>query len=172
VELILIKDVPNLGLANEVIKVKDGYARNYLLPQHLAVVATAGVKKERSKKIERAIERKKAALSAAQELAERIGRLKIEFVRKSSDDGRLFGSVTKEEIVDAMKSVHLIELERRMILLIQPLKSVGEHVVKLKFDGGVFCNLMVHINAEGAEKVKEKKPEQAEVAVDEASEQA
>ena len=81
-ELILTKDVATLGIANEVVRVKDGYARNYLLPNKLAIIATKASRIERASKIKKALERKKERLSQAQELADRMSRIHIEFTRK------------------------------------------------------------------------------------------
>jgi large subunit ribosomal protein L9 len=145
VELILTKDVPNLGIANEVVTVKDGYARNYLLPSKLAIIATEANKKERAKKIERAMVRREARMAEAQELADRLTRIRVSFTRKTSDEGRLFGSVTKEEICDALKDQHHIELDKRCVQMTAGLKELGEHAVKIKVESGIVGMLNVQI---------------------------
>jgi len=147
-QLILVKDVPNVGIANEIVKVKDGYARNYLLPQNLAVIATQGNLKERAKKIEAAKERKQVRMGEAQELADRMNRIQVTFERKSSEEGRLFGSVTKEEIVEALAELHHIEVDRRLIHLPHALKTVGETLVKVKLEQGISAQLSVVIETD------------------------
>lgn len=147
-ELILTKDVPSLGIANEVVKVKPGYARNYLLPRRLAIVATPASLKERAGKIAAAADRRRQQLSEAMELADRIGRISVSFERKSSDEGRLFGSVTKEDIVNQLKEMHMIEVDRKSISLDQPIKLTGETLVKIRLETGVSANLTVVVSAE------------------------
>lgn len=166
-ELILTKDVPALGIADEVVRVKPGYARNYLLPNKLAVVATPAAVKERSGRIAKALERKKQQLAQANELAERIGRISVTFTRKSSEEGRLFGSVTKEDIANQLKEVHFIELDRRIISMETPIKTVGESVVRVRLDSGVSALLTVIVVSENhkpevAAKVEEVVEEKAE----------
>jgi len=166
-ELILTKDVPALGIADEVVRVKPGYARNYLLPNKLAVVATPAAVKERSGRIAKALERKKQQLAQANELAERISRISVTFTRKSSEEGRLFGSVTKEDIANQLKEVHFIELDRRIISMETPIKTVGESVVRVRLDSGVSALLTVIVVSENhkpevAAKVEEVVEEKAE----------
>jgi len=160
-ELILTKDVPSLGIANEVVRVKPGYARNYLLPNHLAIVATPGAVKERAGKIAKALERKKAQLAQAQELAERISRISISFTRKSSEEGRLFGSVTKEDIADQLKESHFIEVDKRLVSMENPIKLVGEHQVRVRLESGVSSLLTVHVISENHKPQVAESPEPA-----------
>jgi len=151
VEVLLNEDIPSLGISNEVVVVKDGYARNFLLPQGLAIVATDAVKKERAHKIAKAIKRKEERISQAQELAERMENIYIEFERKSSEEGKLFGSVTKGDIVEELDKTHLIQIDRKQIHLDSPLKQVGENPVKIRLETGVSAFLSVLIKPEGGE---------------------
>jgi large subunit ribosomal protein L9 len=169
VEVLLTEDIPSLGISNEVVIVKDGYARNYLLPQGLAILATAAVKKERAKKIAKAMERKEERMSQAQELADRMARIHIDFERKSSEEGKLFGSVTKGDIVEELENTHLIKIDRKQIHLENPLKMIGENQIRIRLESGISANLVVMINPEGgavkvpaAEETPQKDPSQAE----------
>jgi large subunit ribosomal protein L9 len=172
VELVLTKDVPNVGIANEVVTVKDGFARNYLLPQKMAVVATPSILKERANKIERAKERKQKCISEAMELAERINKLRVNFLRKTSEEGRLFGSVTKEEIADALKADHLIEVDKRMIVVPNNhIKEIGETVVKVKLETGIVGLLTVEVKSENIPEKVEEAPVVAEEVVEETTEE-
>jgi len=148
VEVLLMNDVPSLGLENEVVNVKDGYARNFLLPNRMAILATDSVRKERASKIEKALERKKERMSVAQELADRMSRLTLSFTRKSSEEGRLFGSVTKSDIVESLQNDHLIEIDRRSLYLPQALKQVGVSEVKVRLEAGVSAYISVAVAAE------------------------
>lgn len=148
-ELILTKDVPNVGIADEVVRVKDGFARNYLLPRKLAVVATGAAVIERASKIQRAKERKAIRLAEASELAERMSRLKVSFERKASEEGRLFGSVTKDEIVTALADLHHITIDRKQMHLPVALKTLGEVQVKIRLETGISGILNVEILPEG-----------------------
>ena len=148
-ELILTQDVPNVGIANEVVRVKDGFARNYLLPKQLAVIATSASVNERSAKILKAKERKAIRLAEASELAERMSRLKVTFERKASEEGRLFGSVTKEEIVSALAELHHITIDRKQMHLPTALKTLGETQVKIRLETGISGILAVEITPEG-----------------------
>lgn len=148
-ELILTQDVPNVGIANEVVRVKDGFARNYLLPRKLAVVATSASVNERAAKIQKAKERKAIRLAEASELAERMSRLKVSFERKASEEGRLFGSVTKEDIVSALADLHHITIDRKQMHLPLALKTLGETQVKIRLETGISGILVVEITPEG-----------------------
>lgn len=150
-EVLLNKDIPSLGIANEVVVVKSGYARNFLLPQGLAVVATEALKKERAHKIALAAKRKEERISEAQQLAERMEKISVQFERKSSEEGKLFGSVTKDDIVTDLQKSHLIEVDRKQIHMDSPLKQVGETQVKIRLESGVSAFLNVIIMPEGGE---------------------
>tara|TARA_B100001121_G_C18614879_1_gene586312 strand:- start:280 stop:819 length:540 start_codon:yes stop_codon:yes gene_type:complete len=148
-ELILTQDVPNVGIANEVVRVKDGFARNYLLPKKLAVIATSASVNERAAKIQKAKERKAIRLAEASELAERMSRLKVTFERKASEEGRLFGSVTKEDIVSALAELHHITIDRKQMHLPTAIKTLGETQVKIRLETGISGVLAVEITPEG-----------------------
>ena len=148
-ELILTQDVPNVGIANEVVRVKDGFARNYLLPRKLAVIAPSASVNERAAKIQKAKERKAIRLAEASELAERMSRLKVSFERKASEEGRLFGSVTKEDIVSALAELHHITIDRKQMHLPTALKTLGETQVKIRLETGISGVLDIEITPEG-----------------------
>lgn len=160
-EVLLNKDIPSLGISNEVVVVKDGYARNYLLPQGLAVIATDALKKERAQKIALATKRKEERISEAQQLAERMEKISIQFERKSSEEGKLFGSVTKDDIVEDLQKTHLISVDRKQIHMDSPLKQVGEIQIKIRLESGVSAFLNVIIKPEGGEIVKKTEEKSA-----------
>ncbi|MCO4781124.1 MAG: 50S ribosomal protein L9 [Candidatus Cloacimonetes bacterium] len=152
-ELILTKDVPTLGYANEIVKVKPGYARNYLLPNNLAMVSSPAARKDRANKIVKAEEMRKVRFSNAEELADRLARISVDFTRKSSEEGKLFGSVTKEDIVTELKEKHLIEVDKKQLHLSVPVKTIGEFQVKIRLETGISGMLIVNVQAENHEEL-------------------
>jgi large subunit ribosomal protein L9 len=150
-EVILREHVDNLGRRGEVVKVANGYARNYLLPRKLALPATAGNKQhvERERKI---LEAREAVDKAqAEAVATRLGAISIAIARRVGDTDQLYGSVTSGDIADFLKAKGF-EIDRRKLILPEPIKSIGEHDVPLKLHREVTVALKVHVVKEGAER--------------------
>ena len=148
-EVILREHVDNLGRRGEIVKVADGYARNYLLPRKLALLATDGNKKviEREKvkfDIKEAEEQK-----VAQAVADRLATVEIEIARKVGDTQALFGSVTTSDIAAALLAKGF-EIDRRKLQLREPIKKLGEYAVPLKLHLDVTTTVKVKVVAEGA----------------------
>lgn len=143
-KVILIDEIRGLGGRGDVVQVKDGYARNFLFPKNLAREATPG----NLKAVEQ--ERKKwAALSAqektqAEALAEKIAGLKVEVKKRVGDSGTLFGSVTANEIADAL-AAQGIEVDKRRIELTHPIKNVGSHSVEVRLHREVTAKVDVDV---------------------------
>ena len=156
--ILLREDIESLGGRGEVVKVKAGYARNYLLPQGLATVATKGNVKQIEQ--ERAALLKKAAVekATAEAQKEQMGEIALSFERKAGDHGTLFGSVTSMDIADALKEKGY-EIDRRKINLRDAIKETGEYKVNVKLHREVVLPLAVTVTAEGAEVVEEPKAE-------------
>ena len=143
-DVILTENVKDLGLIGEVVKVKPGYGRNYLVPQGLAVEANASNLKELEHH-KRQLARKAEKLSKeAADIKARIEAVECSFVHKASEEGKLFGSVTSADIADALTEKG-IEIDRRKILLDQPIKSLGEHGVEIKINAGVNATIKVTV---------------------------
>ena len=150
--VILTENVKGLGAIGEVVKVKPGYARNYLVPQGLAVEANDRNLKELEHH-KRQLMRKAEKLSQeAADIKARIEALTCSFVHKASEEGKLFGSVTTMEIADEL-AAQGVEIDRRKILLDQPIKSLGEHVVEIKLNAGVNASLRISVASEDAQDV-------------------
>ena len=150
-QVILLEKVVNLGALGDVVKVKDGYARNYLLPQGKATRATPESLAEFEKKRTALEQAQSQALMAAQEKGSKLGGLMIQVTQKAGVDGRLFGSVTNVDIVDALKAQGF-EVERAMIRLPQgPLKTVGDHEVTVALHADVVAHIKVSVLGETAE---------------------
>ena len=148
-EVILRQHVDNLGRRGEIVKVADGYARNYLLPKKLALPATAGNKQhvERERKIFEAREAEERG--QAETLAGRLAALTISIARRVGDTEQLYGSVTASDIAEFLKEKGF-EIDRRKLILPEPIKAIGEHDVPLKLHREVTVPLKVHVVKEGA----------------------
>ena len=148
-EVILREHVDNLGKRGEIVKVADGFARNYLLPRKLALLATDGNRKhvERERKIMETRESQEKA--GAEAIATRLAAVDIAITRRVGDTEQLYGSVTAADIVDFLKSKGF-EVDRRKLILPEPLKALGEFDVPLKLHREVTVPLKVKVVKEGA----------------------
>jgi large subunit ribosomal protein L9 len=149
-EVILRAHVDNVGKRGEIVKVADGFARNYLLPRKLALPATDGNRKhvERERKI---VEAREATEKAqAEGLAARLTGIEIAIARRVGVTEQLYGSVTAVDIADFLKG-HGFEIDRRKLILPEPIKAIGEHTVPLKLHREVTVPLKVRVVKEGAD---------------------
>ena len=148
-EVILREHVDNLGKRGEIVKVADGFARNYLLPRKLALPATTGNRKhvERERKIMETREAEEK--STAEGIATRLAAVDISIARRVGDTEQLYGSVTASDIVDFLKGKGF-EVNRRKLILPEPLKTLGEFDVPLKLHREVTVPLKVKVVKEGA----------------------
>lgn len=146
-QVLLLKNVPGVGNAGEVKKVADGYARNYLLPNKLAVSATEGAVKQ-AETIKEAVARREAkTLAAAQELAKILGQTTITFYAKAGEGDRLFGSITSADIAEKLAEKH-INVDKRKIELPSPIKALGERQVVIKVHPEVTAEVTVVVERE------------------------
>jgi large subunit ribosomal protein L9 len=149
-EVILRDHVEKLGKRGEIVKVSDGYARNYLLPRKLALPATEGNKKhvERERRIMETREAEEK--SQADAIASRLSTIDITIARRVGDTEQLYGSVTAADIAEFLKTKGF-EIDRRKLILPEPIKTLGEHDVPLKLHRDVTAPLKVKVVREGAE---------------------
>lgn len=149
-QVILLEKVVNLGNLGDIVKVKDGYARNFLIPQRKARRATKDAIAEfeaRRSELEKAAAEK---LAAAQALGEKLSGLTVQITQKSGVDGRLFGSVTNHDIADALKTQGF-DVEKSQVRLPQgPLKIVGDHPVQVSLHTDVVVDITVSVLGEHA----------------------
>jgi large subunit ribosomal protein L9 len=143
-EIILRDHVEHVGRRGEVVKVADGYARNFLLPRKLALPATEGNKKrvERERRLVEA--RESEERGAAEAIGARLAALEITITRKVGENDQLYGSVTNGDIADVMKAQGF-EIDRRKILLPDPLKALGESMVPVKLHRDVTVQVKVTV---------------------------
>jgi large subunit ribosomal protein L9 len=148
VRVVLRDDVDNVGRKGDLIEVADGFARNYLVPRGLAMKATKGVVQQaeamrRSREASETRERE-----AAQALADQLTGHRIEVRARAGEGGRLFGSVTNVDIIDAVRAQAGVELDRRKTQLAEPLKELGASEVPVKLHSDVEVTLTVDVVAE------------------------
>lgn len=146
-KLVLLQDVKSLGKKDDIVTVNDGYARNFLIPRKLGVEATAA--NLNNLKVQQANAAFQAAeqLKAAQELASKIGSVKLEMPVKVGGNGKLFGALSSKEIADAMKQQFGIEMDKKKIILNEPIKEIGERVVEVKLHKDVTAKLALNVKA-------------------------
>lgn len=153
-QVILKKDVQNLGEAGDIVSVKDGYARNFLLPQNSAEIATKGALENREKNIAR-IKAKQEKLNAeAQEKAQKLEAFgKLELSAKAGESGKLFGTITTKKLAEEISSKAGVEVDRKSITLNSPINKVGDYKMTIKLTSKVKCEIPVSVSA--SEIVKE-----------------
>jgi large subunit ribosomal protein L9 len=144
-DVLLVKDVAQLGKAGDVKKVADGYARNFLFPRELAVMASPGVIKQAMAHREAELGRKARALSDAQILAQRLDGLSVTFKARAGEADRLYGSITNVNIAEALEAQIGQEVDRRKIELEEPLKELGTHAVTIRLAPGAEAKVTVVI---------------------------
>ena len=140
-QAILLQDVETLGERGAVVDVSPGYLRNYLLPRKLAEPATAGSIKAATRRREAAEQAVRDAAERAQENAALLGRTVLTITQQAGDDGRLFGSVTTQDIADAINEARGIEVDRRRVHLDEAIKHVGTYMVVVEVGDGVTANV-------------------------------
>src|ERR687894_2192971 len=136
-QAILLQDVEKLGERGEVIDVSKGYLRNYLMPRKLAEPATKGSIAAAQRRREAADRAVADAQTKAQESAELLNRTVLTIAHQAGDDGRLFGSVTSQDIADAIKEARGITIDKRDVHLDEPIKTVGTRMVVVEVENGV-----------------------------------
>src|ERR671917_1956267 len=146
--VLLREDIDNLGARGEIVKVKSGFARNYLLPRKLAVVATAGNVKQIEAERAALLKKEAREKGTAEQQAAQMGALRLEFTRKVGEHGILYGSVTSMDIAEALRE-RGYEVDRRRIQLREPIKETGEFTVNVKLHREVIVEVPVAVNPEG-----------------------
>lgn len=136
-EAILLQDVEQLGQRGSVVEVSKGYLRNYLQPRKLAQPATKSALAAAQQMIAAAERAREQAAQESQALALQLGNTVLTIARQAGDDGRLFGSVTNQDIAEAIKEARGVDVDRRKIELEEPIKQIGTYMVDLELEGGV-----------------------------------
>jgi large subunit ribosomal protein L9 len=148
-QAILTQDVADLGERGTVIDVSSGYLRNYLIPRKLAQPATKGAlaaAQQRQVAAERAA---REAQSRAQENAALLSKTVLTIAQQAGDDGRLFGSVTAQDIADAIREARSIKVDKRKVHLEEPIRHIGTHMVVVEVDEGVMATVKTMVVEQG-----------------------
>lgn len=165
-KLILKKDVQSLGESGDIVEVKDGFARNFLLPKDLAELATEGALKNREKNLARIKVKAEKLHNEALERSETIKSLtKLEIQAKAGESGKLYGAITTRKLADELKEITGIEVDRRNISLNNPINALGEYKMLIKLTSKVSVDLPVLISASEIiiEETAEETEEEAEI---------
>jgi large subunit ribosomal protein L9 len=149
-EVILKEDVNNLGHRGEVIKVADGYGRNFLLPQKLAIEATTANRNVIEQMKQSAIRRSAREKTEAETVVNQLNQLELRFERRTGENDQLFGSVTSSDIAHELERQGY-QIDRRKVHLDEPLKQLGEYHIPVKLHREVTAHVKVIVQAEGAE---------------------
>ena len=144
-KVILLQDVKGKGKKGQMLEISDGYARNYLLPRKLAVEATADAVNTKKMNDKAAAEKAAKARAEALEISRQLREMTLVVSAKGGGAGRLFGSVTNQEIADALKAKSGISLDKRKIVINDPIKSVGTYTVQCKLGYEISAPLTVKI---------------------------
>lgn len=147
-KVLLLADVKGQGKKDQIVEVSDGYARNFLFPKKLAVVADAKVMSETKSKEEAKQFRLKEEKAAAKALADKLGTLTVKITASSGGDGRLYGSITSKDIAEKLKEQYNIEIDKRKLVLSENIKSYGTYDVEVKVYPEISAKLKVTV-AEG-----------------------
>lgn len=145
--VILLKDLKGTGRAGEVVKVSDGYARNMLIPKGIAKEATEGNIRSLEKAKTLQAEKAAADKEAARKLAADINELTVNIVTKGGEGGRLFGSITTKDIAEALKEQHGIDIDKKKMVLENPIKHTGDYTVEIKLFSEVAATIKVKVTA-------------------------
>lgn len=147
-KVILLQDIKNVGKKGDVVNVAEGYARNFLIPKNMATEASTGKLKDLA--AQKSIEDKKRQKieQEARELASRLKGLTVKIVTKVGDGGKLFGAVSNKDISDALSKEHKIKVDKKKIVLKEPIKVLGQYPITIKLHPAVQAEINVAVVAE------------------------
>ena len=147
-QVILKKDVQNLGEAGDMVNVKDGYARNFLLPQNFAEIATEGAVKNREQNLARIKAKQEKLHKEALEVAEKIEKFaELKLSAKAGESGKLFGTITTKKLTEELQAQAGIEVDRKNVSLNAPINKVGEYTMLIKLTSKVKTELKATVTA-------------------------
>jgi large subunit ribosomal protein L9 len=170
-QLILKKDVQNLGEVGDLVTVKDGYARNFLIPNNMATPATKGAIADRERNIARIKAKSEKLHNQALETAKKLeGIGLIEFSVKAGESGKLFGTITTKKLAEEILAKSSVEIDRKTIIVDNPINKVGEYTVTVKLTSKIKAQLKVNVSA--SETIKEAIIEEAEEVKEEITKEA
>ncbi len=145
-KVILLQDIKGKGKKGQMIEASDGYARNYLLPRKMAIEATADNINTMKMNDKAKAEQQARDKAQAQEFAARLEDVVVEITAKAGSGGRLFGSITSQEVCDALKEQHHIIVDKKKIVQDEPIKAYGTYTLKAKLGFEIIGNITVHVS--------------------------
>jgi large subunit ribosomal protein L9 len=146
--VILLDNVEGVGKKGETHDVKDGFGRNFLVPRRLAMPATLGNIKKVQEQAKVIIQKREKDLKTASVVKERLEETPVTIKKKTGVDGKLFGSVTAKEIVDAIKKAMDLDVDRRTVRIDEPIKMIGVHTVEVHLEKGIIAQLRLEVEEE------------------------
>jgi len=147
-EVILIQDVDNLGAANEVVKVRNGYARNFLIPQKIAIEANSGNMKQREEKVKLAKKKEEKMLAEINSVVAKLNESPLKIGAKTGTSGKIFGSVTSLQISRAIREQKGYEIDRKKISIPEEVKELGTYKAHIDFGNGKSSDLDFEVVSE------------------------
>jgi len=145
-EIILKKDIDNLGSYGDTLKVARGYARNYLIPKGLAVAATSGNIRQFNAEKDAYLKKEEQRRAEAEKLASEVNGVELSFARKTSDEEeKIFGSVTSADIEKGLKAKGFNSIDKKHIVIPEPIKKLGTHEVEIRLHGGVKASITLEV---------------------------
>ncbi len=143
-EVILKEDLKGLGYKNDIVSVKPGYGRNYLIPRGLAIIASVSNKKMIEENVRQAAHKAEKALKDAQAIAEKMGELKLDIKTKAGDSGKIFGAITALQVSDALAASGF-DVDRKRVTFSHPIKALGEHTAVLDLHKQVHHEITLNV---------------------------
>ena len=147
-KVLLIKDVYKLGRAGDVKRVADGYGRNFLIPQSFAVLATPGALKQVEKIRKQAAEKRALLNNEMSAVADKLASLSLTFAAKAGETGKLYGSITSQDLVDSIKAKSGIEIKKQQVDM-QPLRTLGEHKAHIRLTMDLIPEIKIQVYRDG-----------------------
>jgi large subunit ribosomal protein L9 len=159
-KVMLVKDVYKLGRAGDIKKVADGYGRNFLIPQKLAVLATAGAVKQVQKIRQTAEIRRAEQNSELKGLADQVNGVVLTFPAKAGETGKLYGSITTQDVATAITEQVRFEIKKQQVDM-QPIRNLGEHMAQVRLTMDLVPEVKIIVHREGEAAIEEKAVEEA-----------
>ena len=148
-QVVLLKDIKRLGNTGELREVADGYARNYLIPRGLAAAATAAARQQAAEQVAVQARQERAEQEHAAQQAAKMENIELVFAAKAGESGRLYGSITKADIAEQLSEKIGAEVDRRKIILDEPIKELGTSTVEVHLHSAVSTTITVIVEAQG-----------------------
>jgi large subunit ribosomal protein L9 len=149
-EVILLKDVDKLGTKNDLVNVKNGYGRNYLIPQGYALLASESMKNTTQKRKEQEQELQEKAIEGTKAMADTLAKATIKITAKAGEKDKLFGAVTAVQVAEAIEEQTKIKVDKKAIILDEDIKMAGKYTAKVKFDKDIEVEVSFEVTAEKA----------------------